>query len=140
MTMFAFLKIFSFLPTVFQSLFPTSESRLAHELALEKIKTKPENLHKLLQVAESKNKNVLISGWRSFNGWIFGAINIMGFIIKPLLEGITRNHYQIPIPYHVLMDIDFMILAFMGSASYRLMNGIRSYVDRSTQKARKKTT
>jgi hypothetical protein len=108
-------------------LFKGKEKKLQEfQLALAKEMHKANELQVSVNKIEASHKNIFVSGWRPFVGWICGFALLYGFIIQPILYTIL-SAYQVETapPILDIAQLITVLLAMLGMSGYRTYEKIQ---------------
>jgi len=77
--------------------------------------------------AEAQNKNLFVSGWRPFIGWVCGAAFAYHFIIQPLIAFIIANiGGNVKLPDFDMQELTTVLMGMLGLGGLRTIEKIKN--------------
>ena len=114
--------------SVVDTLFDTDKQKLNKEQLIERIKKLPSKEQAQINKLNATHKNILVSGWRPFIGWVCG-INLFYLVclrdvaIMFNIPGFGAGIMSKPIGLDMTVELVVVLLGFGGMRTYEKCKG-----------------
>lgn len=113
---------------VVDTLFDTDKQKLNKEQLIQRIKALPNKEQAQLNKLNATHKNILVSGWRPFIGWVCGLnlfylICLRDIAILLNLPGFGAGIMNRPVGLDMTVEIVVILLGFGGMRTYEKCKG-----------------
>lgn len=77
---------------------------------------------------EAENKNIFISGWRPFIGWVCGVAFAYHFVLQPILAFIiaNANNGKVELPSFDMQALSTVLMGMLGLGGLRTLEKIKN--------------
>ena len=114
--------------SVVDTLFDTDKQKLNKEQLIERIKHLPNKEQAQITKLNATHKNILVSGWRPFIGWVCGLNLAYLVCLRDILMYITQlfgvnMQMQDPMGMEMTNELVIVLLGFGGLRTYEKCRG-----------------
>lgn len=114
--------------SVVDTLFDTDKQKLNKEQLIERIKHLPNKEQAQITKLNATHKNILVSGWRPFIGWVCGLnlfylVCLRDIAILLNLPGFGAGIISKPIGLDMTVELVVVLLGFAGMRTYEKCKG-----------------